>query len=156
MADLPLFPAVCGRGSWQAICRFSNLTFPADGYQLWSSALQAGEAIPGPTGSSCPPPGIPVGKAHNLVQPGHRVALYVHTGSWQGWHSCEVLDVDGLGCYLRHEEDDYRETIPWGFLSGRYRMELLPDNGPILGEQSKQEDSTCLGALHVRFQNLRS
>lgn len=152
MADLPLFPALCGRGSWSAICRFEDLTFPADGYAPLAEALQAGDAIAGPQGASKPPPGLPACEAHNLVQPGQRVALYVHIGSWQGWHPCQVVDVDALGCYLRHEEDNYTETIPWLYLSGgQYRLELLPQK-----EVSTEAPSHDLDDLRSSFSELQS
>lgn len=128
MADLPLFPALCGRGTWSALCRFEKLTYPSADYLPLAEALKVGDAIAGPLQSVKPPPGLPMKEAHALVKPGQRIALYVHTGAWQGWHTCEVLDVDALGCYLRHEDDNYTETIPWMYLKGRYRMELLPDS----------------------------
>eukprot|EP00435_Cladocopium_sp_Y103_P034669 s2108_g9.t1 len=34
LADVPLFPAICGREDWQATCRFRDLTFPHGGF--WS------------------------------------------------------------------------------------------------------------------------
>jgi hypothetical protein len=126
MVDIPLFPVVCGRGSWQATCRFDGLKFLQVGYELWNVAVQAGHAVVGPKEQTKPPPGIPVQEAHTAVRPGQRVTLYVVSGLWQGRHICEVLDTDALGCYLRHE-DGFTETIPWMFLETRYRMELLDD-----------------------------
>merc|ERR1711920_788563 len=50
MADLPLFPAICGRGTWRAACRFGNLSFPVEGYGSLVQALQRGDAVAGPQG----------------------------------------------------------------------------------------------------------
>mmetsp|Transcript_115904 Transcript_115904/g.201209 ORF Transcript_115904/g.201209 Transcript_115904/m.201209 type:complete len:733 (-) Transcript_115904:280-2478(-) len=125
MADLPLFPMVCGRGGWQAVCHFRNLKYPSPAYQLWSDALQAGDAVSKKEREYQLPQGLSSREASAVVKAGHWVGLYVVDGSWEGWHRCEVLDVDALGCYLRHEEDDFTETIPWTFLNGRYRMQII-------------------------------
>lgn len=128
MADVPLFPAICGKGSWQATYHGSELLAPLSGYTAIARAIPTGDSVLAPPGPLRPPKGelvTPGGRAD--VRPGRRVVMHVLSGPWQGWHICEVLEVDDLGCYLRHEEDDFKENVPWSYLSGaKFRMELLP------------------------------
>jgi hypothetical protein len=153
LIDVPLFPILCGRGSWRATCRFSRLVFPADGYAPLNQALAAGHAILGPKSKPELPRGLPVQEAHTLVKPGQRVTLYVVSGAWEGWHTCEVLDTDALGCYLRHEEDGFTETIPWMFLKTRYRMELLNEIG---AQNDDGRSKTKLQEARDQFQLMQS
>eukprot|EP00418_Pyrodinium_bahamense_P095179 CAMPEP_0179039526 /NCGR_PEP_ID=MMETSP0796-20121207/15186_1 /TAXON_ID=73915 /ORGANISM="Pyrodinium bahamense, Strain pbaha01" /LENGTH=767 /DNA_ID=CAMNT_0020735861 /DNA_START=26 /DNA_END=2329 /DNA_ORIENTATION=- len=132
LADVPLFPAICGRGEWQAACCWFDLAFPEVGYCPLAEALAAGDAVTGPQRAPEPPMGIPINEGRSAVQQGSRVVLQVLSGAWQGRHICEVLDVDAGGCYLRHEEDNFKEHLPWGFLNGtRYRMQVLPQEPAI-------------------------
>jgi len=65
------------------------------------------------------------------IVPGLRVVLKVHSGPWQGWYTCRVMDTDPMGCYLKHECDDFTENVPWAFLNaGKYSMELLAEESP--------------------------
>mmetsp|Transcript_105051 Transcript_105051/g.338742 ORF Transcript_105051/g.338742 Transcript_105051/m.338742 type:complete len:742 (-) Transcript_105051:131-2356(-) len=148
-ASVPLFPAVCGRGDWRAGCRWQELSFPVDGYRPLGEALAAGDAVVGPSGSIKPPSGVPVVKNYAIVRAGHKVVLHVLTGAWAGWFVCQVVDVDPLGCYLRHEEDGFTEHLPWSYLSGaRYRMELLQEAQPSLAEPAELEAADArLGEL---------
>jgi hypothetical protein len=75
------------------------------------------------------------------IVPGKHVVLHVHSGPWQGWYACEVVDTDPQGCYVRHESDGYTENIPWAFLnSGKYSMELLHDSLEIGEENITMKD----------------
>lgn len=47
LADIPLFPAICGKGAWQAVFRSSDLRFPMDEYQPLSRALAKRDAVAG-------------------------------------------------------------------------------------------------------------
>ncbi|CAK9083085.1 unnamed protein product [Durusdinium trenchii] len=38
LADVPLFPAICGREDWKAICRFQDLRFPHGGFSCLEEA----------------------------------------------------------------------------------------------------------------------
>lgn len=38
LADVPLFPGLCGREDWKASCRFSDFTFPQHGYRPLAEA----------------------------------------------------------------------------------------------------------------------
>ena len=49
LAGVPLFPAVCGKETWAANCRFGEtITFPQTGYRRLLGALIGTEAISGP------------------------------------------------------------------------------------------------------------
>jgi len=90
-------------------------------------ARSAGDASEGPCRGLRPALGVPILDDVSAVCVGCRVALHVLSGAYDGWHVCMVLDVDGTGCYLHHEEDGFTEYLPWSYLKGaRYKMELLP------------------------------
>jgi len=150
--EVPLFPAISGKGVWEASCGYSDLAFPEPGYQPLAAALAARDAVPGQVLSDtlAAPKGSLVVTARSKqegglkdhldamaqasctpvdgVVPGKRVVLHVSSGPWQGWYPCEVVDSDPRGCYLRHDSDGYTENVPWAFLnSGKYTMELLED-----------------------------
>lgn len=72
------------------------------------------------------------------VVAGRHVVLHVHSGPWQGWYECEVVDTDPQGCYLKHVSDGYTENVPWAFLNGgKYSMELLAEECPSEGGQEQ-------------------
>lgn len=125
--DQPLFPAVCGKDVWEVRCCFEASAFSVDGYSPLGQALARGDAAVGPAVLLEPPKGVLVGsRDHSDVIVGSRVVLHVLSGPWQGWYVCSVEDTDEHGCYLRHEQDDYTENVPWSYLAGeKYRMELL-------------------------------
>jgi len=128
MANEPLFPAICGKGSWKVACHCASLLRPVSGFSPIAHALIVGDAVQGPAGAVLPPSGTCVtSKDHSDVQVGRRVVLHVRSGPWQGWYICHVRGIDDLGCYLEHEEDHFTENIPWSYLGGgKYSMELLP------------------------------
>lgn len=134
LVDVPLFPAICGKGPWQATYHGSELLFPLSGYNALAQAASIGDSVSAPPGPLQPPKGeLITSRAHTDVLPGRRVVLHVLSGPWQGWHVCRVLEVDELGCYLRHEEDDFTENVPWSYISGdKFRMELLPGQPDVL------------------------
>jgi len=152
-AEVPLFPAICGKGAWEASCAYTDFAFPEPGYRPLAEALAARDAVPGQglSGTLAAPKGALVVTARSTqegglkdqleaivqascapvegVVPGRRVVLHVSSGPWQGWYPCEVVDSDPRGCYLRHDSDGYTENVPWAFLnSGKYTMELLEDS----------------------------
>jgi hypothetical protein len=145
LAEEPIFPAICGKGEWRVACRYTAFAFPLAEYRPLSEALGARDAVPGHglPGAVVPPTGRrvarnPLAELEKLAQatcvpvdgvvPGRRVVLHVHSGPWQGWYTCEVVEVDPMGCYLLHESDGYKENVPWGFLNaGKYSMEILPE-----------------------------
>lgn len=130
LAEEPLFPAICGKATWIASCRFSApLLKPCSGFVPVGESLLHGDAIQGPDGELKAPKGKAVtSRDHEEVQPGRKVVLSVCSGPWSGWYVCKVLDTDGLGCYLEHEEDGFKENVPWTYLGGpKFSMDLLPD-----------------------------
>lgn len=134
LADVPLFPSLCGKGPWSVSCHLKDLVFPQAGYAELANALVAGNAVPGPVGALKPPTGIEIRFGdHAEVQPGRRVVLHVLRGRWQGWFLCEVMSIDSLGCMLQHDVDRFEDKIFWTYLNGvsNYRMELLPGS-PLL------------------------
>jgi hypothetical protein len=155
-AEVPLFPAICGKGAWEASCSYADFAFPEPGYWPLAEALAARDAVPGQglSGASAAPKGALVVTGRSAqeeglkdqlqamaqatctpvegVVPGKRVVLHVNSGPWQGWYPCEVIDSDPRGCYLRHDSDGYTENVPWAFLnSGKYTMELLEDSRDV-------------------------
>jgi hypothetical protein len=49
LAGVPLFPAVCGKETWAAFCRFDEtMTFPQTGYRPLAEALIGSETVSGP------------------------------------------------------------------------------------------------------------
>jgi len=145
LADVPLYPAICGRGDWHSTycCTGSGLKFPQVGCRPLEEAVSEGDAVPGLPW----PVGVPIlpRKACSMVHPGQRVVLHVISGPWQGQHICKVEDVDALGCYVRHEDDDFTETVHWSSLGGqKYRMELLQENASHGGAQDHEDSDSGL------------
>eukprot|EP00746_Dinoflagellata_sp_MGD_P074813 gnl/MRDRNA2_/MRDRNA2_30170_c0_seq1.p1 gnl/MRDRNA2_/MRDRNA2_30170_c0~~gnl/MRDRNA2_/MRDRNA2_30170_c0_seq1.p1 ORF type:complete len:1055 (-),score=193.52 gnl/MRDRNA2_/MRDRNA2_30170_c0_seq1:243-3407(-) len=143
LADVPLFPSLCGKGKWSVSCHFQELIFPQPGYAELTNALAAGDAVAGPVGALKPPTGIEVRCGNRAeVQPGRRVVLHVLRGRWQGWFLCEVMSIDSLGCMLKHDVDGFEDKIFWAYLSGEsnYRMELLPGS-PLLWKGTLSYDA---------------
>jgi len=49
LAGVPLFPAVCGKESWSAVCRFDEtIAFPQTGYTRLMEAVIGSDAVSGP------------------------------------------------------------------------------------------------------------
>lgn len=73
------------------------------------------------------------------IEPGERVRVRVLKGSWKGQYVAEVLETTSEGIRLRHEEDDFVETLPWSLLGGKkYAMEPVSDD--------EQEESAAAAA----------
>eukprot|EP00419_Tripos_fusus_P004773 CAMPEP_0172681552 /NCGR_PEP_ID=MMETSP1074-20121228/17527_1 /TAXON_ID=2916 /ORGANISM="Ceratium fusus, Strain PA161109" /LENGTH=760 /DNA_ID=CAMNT_0013500075 /DNA_START=6 /DNA_END=2288 /DNA_ORIENTATION=- len=154
LANLPLFPAICGRGQWQVRCRFAQLSFPGEDGGCFDLAVarSAGDASEGPCCGLRPALGVPILDDISAVCVGCRVALHVLSGAYDGWHVCMVADVDDTGCYLHHEEDGFTEYLPWSYLKGaRYKMELLPT-----GIDGFAIESTDLETVLDRFSELKT
>lgn len=63
------------------------------------------------------------------IDPGDRVRVTVLKGKWQGQYVAVVLETNSKGVTLRHEEDDFVETLPWSSLGGaKYSMEPVSDD----------------------------
>lgn len=77
LVDVPLFPALCGKGEWRAACRFDGLKFGCAGYRDLGEALLAGDATKGEA---------PIGKQRPLV--GDQVRTEQGALGW-------VLRIDG-------------------------------------------------------------
>lgn len=153
LAEEPLFPAICGKATWIASCRCSApLLKPCSGFIPVGESLLRGDAIQGPEGELKAPEGKAVtSRDHEDVLPGRKVVLSVNSGPWSGWYVCKVLDTDDLGCYLEHEQDGFKESVPWTYLGGpKFSMDLLPEDGngcqaQTVSWQLEQEKSAELG-----------
>jgi len=63
------------------------------------------------------------------IDPGDRVRITVLKGKWTGTYVATVLGTDSKGIRIRHEEDDYEESLPWSSLGGKkYTMEPVTDD----------------------------
>uniref|UniRef100_A0A7S4Q8E7 Uncharacterized protein n=1 Tax=Alexandrium monilatum TaxID=311494 RepID=A0A7S4Q8E7_9DINO len=76
------------------------------------------------------------------IEVGERVRVGVLQGRWKGQYLAEVLGTSESGLRLRHEQDDFVETLPWASLGGgKYRLEPLSD------EEEDEEAEVALSSL---------